>query len=416
MFSMPGQTMGVSVFTDHLIAVLGLSRTRISMAYMAGTLLSAMLMTRAGRLYDRLGARTTAAGAVVFLAVCLLLFTQIDKAASFFADLVGGGAAAGAAAGFSLTALGFLGIRFFGQGVLTLVSRTMVMRWFEERRGRVAAYMGIASSAGFSYAPRIFQAIIDGRGWRGAWAFMASILIAIALPMVLLFFRDTPERCGMKMEHGLRPLKIHKNRHNRLGDDATLKEARQDIRYWAYLLLLAWWSMYNTAFTFHVVDIFATRGIAAAQAVSIFLPITVISVAFNFLGSWASDAMDLPPLYFITVLGLAAGGVAIMNPDAEWSRLVLIAGFGVGNGLWSVLINVTWPRLYGREHLGEIGGSVMAFLVAGSAIGPWFFSVLRSSESGYVRAGFLGILGPAVLAIIGFIAFYWPKLTSGVRR
>jgi len=71
-FSIPGQTMGVSVFTDHLIKALGLTRLRISTAYMAGTLCSALLMTRAGRLYDRLGARTTASGAVIFLALLLL--------------------------------------------------------------------------------------------------------------------------------------------------------------------------------------------------------------------------------------------------------------------------------------------------------------------------------------------------------
>jgi hypothetical protein len=102
-----------------------------------------------------------------------------------------------------------------------------------------------------------------------------------------------------------------------------------------------------------------------------------------------------------------------MYPAAEWSRVVLIAGFGVSSGLWSVLNNVSWPRLYGREHLGEIGGSVMSFLVAGSAIGPWFFSVLRSTDTGYVRAGVLGIAGPILLVFLGVFAFYRRKLTTG---
>jgi len=408
--------MGVSVFTDHLIKALGLTRMRISTAYMVGTLFSALLMTRAGRIYDRLGARTTASGAVVFLAVFLLFFTRIDTAASLFSTLIGSSTAAAGIAGFSLTVIGFFGIRFFGQGVLTLVSRTMVMRWFEERRGRVGAYMGVATAAGFSYAPRVLQSIIDGRGWRGALGFLALLLLAIALPMVLLFFRDTPERCGIKIEQGLRPLKIHKERHNRKIADATLKEARHDLRYWAYAFMLSWWSLYNTAFTFHLVDIFATRGFDASQAVSIFLPISIISVTFNFLGSWASDAMDLPPLYFLALTGMAAGGAALLSPDAEWSRTVLIAGFGISNGMWSVLNNVGWPRLFGREHLGEISGSVMSFLVAGSAIGPWLFSSLLSSGSGYIRAGLLGVLGPAVLIIFGIFAFYRHKLTPAAGR
>jgi len=398
--------MGVSVFTNHLIEVLELTRMRISTSYMVGTLFSALLMTRAGRLYDRLGARTTAAGAVVFLSVCLLYFTRIDNIAALLSRLIGGSTASAGIAGFAVTIIGFFGIRFFGQGVLTLVSRTMVMRWFEERRGRIGAYMGFATAAGFSFAPRVLQSIIDGRGWRGALGFLALLLLALALPMVLLFFRDTPERCGLEIEQGLRPLKIHKVRHNRHKVDATLKEARRDLRYWAYALMLSWWSLYNTAFTFHVVDIFSTRGFDAAQAVTIFLPITIISVIFNFFGSWASDAMDLPPLYFLALVGMAAGGTAILNPDAQWSRTVLIAGFGISNGTWSVLNNVGWPRLFGREHLGEISGSVSSLLVGGSALGPWLFSYLLSADTGYVRAGFLGVLGPSILIVFGIFAFY----------
>jgi len=412
MFSIPGQTVGVSVFTDHLIAALGLTRIQLSSAYMAGTLASALLMTRAGRIFDRLGARCTAAGAVVFLALLLILLTRIDRWTAAAASVLGSGAAVAAGAAFAAAALGFLGIRFFGQGVLTLVSRTMVMRWFEERRGRVAAWFGVSISAGFSYAPRLLQLLIDKHGWRGAWIVLAGSLILVALPLVLVLFRDSPERCGIPMEDGLRHLKIHKDRLDHQGPDATLAEARRDPRYWAYNLMMGWWSMYTTAFTFHVVDLFASRGLGAADAVAIFLPITVVSVAFNFLGSWASDAVDLPPLYFIALAGFAAAGAAIVAAGAAWSRVLLIAGYGVGAGFWSVLTNVTWPRLYGREHLGEISGSAMTFLVAGSALGPWVFSLLRSDAGGYVGAGIFGVAGPALLAVFGVAAFVGRRLRA----
>jgi OFA family oxalate/formate antiporter-like MFS transporter len=79
----------------------------------------------------------------------------------------------------------------------------MVMKWFEERRGRVAALLGVSISAGFSYAPRVLQNLIDDRGWRGAWLWLAGLLAAVAFPMVILLFRDTPERCGLEM--GTRP-------------------------------------------------------------------------------------------------------------------------------------------------------------------------------------------------------------------
>lgn len=404
LFSIPGQTMGVSVFTDHLIDALGLSRVRISTAYMVGTFTSSLLMTRAGRLYDRLGARTSGAGSVVFLALFLLYFTRVDIFAGAVSSLFGAEAASWLS-GFILVTLGFLGIRFFGQGVLTLVSRTMMMRWFEERRGRVSAWSGIAVSGGFAIAPRLLQGLINNRDWRGAWAFLALGLLAAALPVVLLLFRDTPERCGLRMEQGLRHLSIHKDSLDRQGEDAALREARRDPRYWAYTLLLAWWAMYYTAFTFHVVDIFASRGVGADRAVAIFLPVTVITVIFNFLGSWASDAMKLTPLYFAAAAGYALAGFGITDPTAGWSLWVMIAGMGLAGGVWNVLNTVTWPRLFGREHLGEIAGSVMSFVVAGSALGPFLFSLLKSESGSYLGAGILGLAGPAGLLVLGFFAF-----------
>ncbi|MCG8451610.1 MAG: MFS transporter [Spirochaetales bacterium] len=402
--------MGVSVFTNHLISALSLSRVQLSTAYMVGTLVSAFFMTRAGRIYDRRGARPAASTAVLGLALCLLLFTQVDRAASLLENLFQGGLSP-LVCGFSLAVMGFLGIRFFGQGVLTLVSRTMVMRWFETRRGRVAAIMGIATSAGFSYTPRLLQTLIDAKGWRGAWATLAAVLLLVALPMVLLLFRDSPERCGMEMEQGLKPLK-HQSKKNTAAPDATLAQARKDPRYWSFALMMAWWALFNTAFTFHVVDIFAFKGASATEAVSLFLPITFVAVASNFLGSWASDSMDLPPLYLLMTLGLICAGGAMFFAGAPWSRYLLIGGFGLSNGLRSVLTNIAWPRMYGRKHLGEIAGSAMSMLVAGSAIGPWVFSLLRTTEGSYVWAGLLGILGPFVLALPGIWVFFRPKKSS----
>ena len=60
LMSMPGQTMGVSVFTDPLIEATGLDRLSLSNAYLLGTLGSAALLPHAGRLIDRLGVRPTA--------------------------------------------------------------------------------------------------------------------------------------------------------------------------------------------------------------------------------------------------------------------------------------------------------------------------------------------------------------------
>ena len=49
LMSAPGQTIGISVFTDFLIDALGITRDSLSLAYLIGTMSSSFLLTRAGK-------------------------------------------------------------------------------------------------------------------------------------------------------------------------------------------------------------------------------------------------------------------------------------------------------------------------------------------------------------------------------
>jgi OFA family oxalate/formate antiporter-like MFS transporter len=39
-------------------------------------------------------------------------------------------------------------------------------------------------------------------------------------------------------------------------------------------------------------------------------------------------------------------------------------------GMFGIMANVTWPRFFGRGHLGAVAGFAMALNVAGTAVGP----------------------------------------------
>lgn len=71
--SVPGQTTGVSVYTNHLLQSLPITRVQLSLTYMLGTLGSACLLPVVGRLLDKLGPRIL--GAVAPL--CLALIAHI---------------------------------------------------------------------------------------------------------------------------------------------------------------------------------------------------------------------------------------------------------------------------------------------------------------------------------------------------
>ncbi len=79
--SIPGQTMGMAVFTDHFIEAFGLSRTELSLAYLFGTLGSSFFLTRAGRFYDETGARISIVASSIGLGLFIIFIACIERVA-----------------------------------------------------------------------------------------------------------------------------------------------------------------------------------------------------------------------------------------------------------------------------------------------------------------------------------------------
>ena len=169
--SIPGQTMGVSVFTDPLVRATGLSRLELSNAYLVGTITSGLCLPYGGRLLDRLGARIVGVGACLGLGLTLVLLSSIDLLANPLEPSLGPWAA------LVLLALGFTALRFTGQGMLTMVSRNLIGKWFEKRRGLASSLSGVFVAFGFASAPLFFSFWISASGWRGAWRGLAALVI-----------------------------------------------------------------------------------------------------------------------------------------------------------------------------------------------------------------------------------------------
>ena len=111
--------MGMAVFADTFIVELGLTRTELSTAYLFGTVASAISLTRAGRWYDLYGARVMLVAAPLLLGVTVMFISCIDVVATM---VVGVFDVPFAWVTFPLVLLGYFGVRFSGQGVLTSAS------------------------------------------------------------------------------------------------------------------------------------------------------------------------------------------------------------------------------------------------------------------------------------------------------
>jgi OFA family oxalate/formate antiporter-like MFS transporter len=301
--SVPGQTMGVSIYTDSLLSSLHLTRVELSMAYMLGTFGSAMLLPFVGRLLDSVGSRVVAVVAAVGLAFWLLFLSaspSISRALSSATHL------SAEWSGALVAFVGFLGIRHFGQGELTIASRTMMGRWFERRRGLVLGISGLFVAFGFGVAPLVLNRLILRFGWQRSLTVLAAGSCITAV-FAWITFRKSPEACGLVIDGKKSQIAAKDNAEDKQQYSFTAQQAKKTITFWAFNLGMAAQAMLFTAITFHMERIAQLNHMSNAKAFSVFLPVAIVSTSADLLGGVISDWIPLKYLLAVMQLGICIG-------------------------------------------------------------------------------------------------------------
>lgn len=391
--SIPGQTMGVSVFTDPLLGATGLSRLALSNAYLVGTVASGLLLPRGGTLLDRWGARGTAFFACALLGVTLLGLSVVDR----IVEYVGAGLA------FAVIAALFFALRFSGQGMLTLTSRTMVGKWFNRRRGLVTGLSGVFVAFAFACAPLVLNEAIRVFTWRGAWRLMALVSGLLMGLLALLLFRDTPEACGLHMD-GSVPEPRADDDDTPAVVEYTRGQALRTRAFWAVTAALSSQALVITGVTFHIVDIGAQAGLDEDAAVAVFLPIAVVSTVAGLVGGWAADRL---PIKWMLVFMMSAQALGLLGASALSTSLgfgAFVVGLGLSGGLFAPISLVALPRFFGRTHLGAISGTVSMCLVIGSAVGPALMAASEDFAHSYRPALYAAVGLPVLAALLAVLS------------
>ncbi|MFK8061343.1 MAG: nitrate/nitrite transporter [Polaribacter sp.] len=383
LFSIPGQTVGVSVFTDPVKDALNLTRNQFSNAYMIGTLISAFFVTKAGRLFDKFGARIVAFLAAFLLGITLLVFSFAEKITDSIQNRFH---SESWVIPFILLCFLFFLIRFSGQGVLTMSSRNMIMMWFDKNRGKVNSISSIAISLGFSSSPIFINYLIDNNGWEFSWQILALCLLIFSF-FVLQFYRNKPEDFGL-LPDGFKSDKIKKNTISK-EINYNLIDAKKTRAFWMFGLALSFSSFLITGFTFHVVSIFESNSFTRAEAISIFLPISLIAISVSTIANILSDYIAHKIYLFVMIFSGFLATYGLLTLSNSYGIYFLIVGLGMYSGLFAVVNAVTWPRYFGRKFLGEITGKIASFLVVASAIAPSLFSYCFTTFGSYKFISYL---------------------------
>ncbi|WP_056372874.1 MULTISPECIES: MFS transporter [unclassified Sphingopyxis] len=341
------------VFLTPIAEDLGWSRSRVSSGFLIGSVLAVIAGPLVGTMIDRWGCRPIALTGFLIYAMGLgsLSWTETSFAAWIGAWL--------------LIALGAVLLK------PTVWTAAVVSR-FERSRGLALAATLSGLSISTALTPLIANELLEAHGWRAAFQGLAAIIVCLALPMVLIFFKDPPRATPPAAS-------VHDLRLSRLGGLQYMKSRS----YFQLLLSSVLIGIPIAALLMHHVPILVSLHIPKLQAVQIASLIGVGSLVGRLMMGQmldrfkstlvAASAFSLPAF---PILGLIwFGDSAVMA-----SLCALLIGFSVGAeiDILAFLVSRRFPAQFYGLLFGTISGTITFAVASGNFLGSAVFDLTGS--------------------------------------
>ena len=379
----PGQSYVFSVFIDSIIKDTGLSRTEISVLFMASTAVSAVLVTFVSRLADQYGPRIMLVAAGLGLGAACFGMATATYILLFF--------------------IAFASLRALGQGSLSINCILLVNQWFVSLRGRAVGIMSLGSMISTAVFPPFARFLIDDIGWRGAYAVLGVVAIALIVPVSLLVVRNRPEELGLFPDGSSRP-PASEARQGTPGIRSSTK-VYSSPSFWLLALSLASPSLVSTALIFHQTSIFQENGLSATLAAGVFAIYSASSAVSSLATGFVADRVGPKVLCAFSMTTLLATLALAVMINSLFLAVVYVVVMGVSGGSYIIVQGTIWAHYYGRHGLGRIQGPAMTISVCASAAGPLPLALFHSLTGTYA----LGMLVMMILPVLSVAVLFFTR-------
>ena len=226
------------IFLKPVTEEFGWSRQAASLAFGIAAMMIAACSPPLGYLLDRAGARRV-------ILPCMTVFGCAFASLALLTPHI-----------WHLYAI-FAVLGAVGNGTAHLAYSRAVSSWFDRRRGMALALVMTGGAVGAIVLPPAAQALIQSLGWRGAFAALGAMVLAVGLPVVVPLVHEKP---GFDRGRGV------------AAEGASVRQALWSRPFWILVVVLFLCSIGQNGVITHLSALLTDRGVSshgAAIAVSL---------------------------------------------------------------------------------------------------------------------------------------------------
>ena len=345
-----GQTFFISLFSGEIRNAFNLSHGMFGILYSVATLTSAILFFWLGKFTDQLN-----------LTVLGLITLGILSGFSFLLS---------SAETLLILFLSLLGLRLFGQSMISHIAVTAMARWFSKKRGRALSIALMGHPIGEALLPSLITFFLFQYTWREIWVGIGTCIIIIFLPLVYWLGRHLKSNNHDSSDSGLTKSK------KKLIDSWNRSQVLKDLRFYQVLPGLLASPFIVTGVFFHQIHLIETKSWSITLLASSypFFALSVIGVTFG--AGWIIDRFGTVHLLRFFLLPLAFGLILIAGTDKAFAIPIFMILMGASAGLATIVISTLWVELYGINYLGSIRSMFFSMVVVATSISPALIGLL----------------------------------------
>ena len=345
-----GQTFFISLFSGEIRNAFNLSHGMFGILYSVATLTSATLFFWLGKLTDQFN-----------LTVLGLITLGILSGFSFLLS---------SAETLLILFLSLLGLRLFGQSMISHIAVTAMARWFSKKRGRALSVALMGHPIGEALLPSLITFFLFQYTWREIWVGIGTCIIIIFLPLVYWLGRHI--KLNKDDSYKSKQTKSKKNLIVSWNRSQVLK----DLRFYQVLPGLLASPFIVTGVFFHQIHLIETKSWSITLLASSypFFALSVIGVTFG--AGWIIDRFGTVHLLRFFLLPLAFGLLLIVATDKAFAIPIFMILMGASAGSATIIISTLWVELYGINYLGSIRSMFFSMVVLATSISPALIGLL----------------------------------------